>query len=49
MYEHGGFIGHFFDRSPVNRLAEGFTTLEILEFEEGDLPRRLWRITQRKA
>jgi SAM-dependent methyltransferase len=49
MYEHGGFIVHFFDRPLVNRLAEGFTTPEIFEFEEGDLPRRLWRITQRKA
>jgi SAM-dependent methyltransferase len=49
MYEHGGFIVHFFDRPLVDRLAEGFTTPEIFEFEEGELPRRLWRITQRKT
>jgi len=49
MYEHGGFIVHFFDRPLVERLAEGFTAPEIVEFEEGDLPRRLWRITQRKT
>jgi SAM-dependent methyltransferase len=49
MYEHGGFIVHFFDRPLIDRLAQGLTTLEIFEFEEGDLPRRLWRITQRKT
>jgi SAM-dependent methyltransferase len=49
LYEHGGFIVHFFDQPLVQRLAQGFTTPEIFEFEEGDLPRRLWRITQRKV
>jgi SAM-dependent methyltransferase len=48
MYEHGGFIVHFFDRSLVERLAAGFSTPEIVEFEEGDLPRKLWQITLRK-
>jgi SAM-dependent methyltransferase len=48
MFEHGGFIVHFFDRPLVERLAAGFTILEVVEFEEGDLPRKLWRITLRK-
>ncbi len=49
MYEHGGFVVHFFDRPLVDRLAQGFTAPELFEFEEGDLPRRLWCITQRKT
>jgi SAM-dependent methyltransferase len=49
MFEHGGFIVHFFDRPLVDRLAAGFTLLEIVEFEEGDLPRKLWRIMLRKT
>jgi SAM-dependent methyltransferase len=48
MFEHGGFIVHFFDRPLVNQLATGFDVLELVEFEEGDLPRKLWRITLRK-
>ncbi len=48
-YENGGFAIHFFDRALVDRLAEGFDLLDITEFEEGGLPRRLWRITQRKT
>ena len=48
MYEHGGFIVHFFDRGLVDRLATGFGLLDVTEFSEGALPRRLWRITMRK-
>jgi SAM-dependent methyltransferase len=48
MYEHGGFIVHFFDRLLVERLAAGFTIIEVADFEEGALPRRLWRVTMRK-
>jgi SAM-dependent methyltransferase len=49
MFESGGFIVHFFDRPLVDRLAAGYTMLDLTEFEEGALPRRLWRITMRKA
>jgi hypothetical protein len=45
MYENGGFIVHFFDRDLVNRLASGFTLVDLTAFEEGELPRKLWRIT----
>ena len=49
LTENGGFIVHFFDRLMVARLSAGFSTPEIVEFVEGDLPRRLWQITQRKT
>lgn len=49
MTEHGGFIVHFFDQPLVDRLAEGFSSAQVIPFEEGDLPRRLWRVTQQKV
>jgi len=48
MYEAGGFVVHFFGRELVERLARGFELLEVAEFEEGELPRRLFRVTQRR-
>jgi len=48
MFDNGGFIVHFFDRALVDRLATGFTLLDLTPFEEGGLPRRLWRITLRR-
>lgn len=47
MYEHGGFIVHFFDRALIDRLAAGFEMVDITEFTEGALPRRLARVTMR--
>ncbi len=44
--EHGGFAVHFFDRALVDTLADGWTLNEVHAFEEGELPRRLWRVTQ---
>ena len=49
MYEMGGFIVHFFSRRLVERLSSGFELLEVAEFEEGALPRRLFRVTLRRA
>ncbi|WP_369251442.1 class I SAM-dependent methyltransferase [Streptomyces sp. R41] len=46
IYEHGGFAVHFFPRDLVEALADGWSLEEVHAFEEGDLPRRLWRITQ---
>jgi SAM-dependent methyltransferase len=46
IWEHGGFAVHFFDRDLVDALADGWTLNEVHSFEEGDLPRRLWRVTQ---
>jgi SAM-dependent methyltransferase len=49
MYEHGGFVVHFFDRALVDRLAEGFELVDVTEFTEGELPRRLFRVTMRRT
>ncbi|MFI8388544.1 class I SAM-dependent methyltransferase [Streptomyces sp. NPDC085540] len=46
IWEHGGFAVHFFPRELVDALAEGWTLDEVAAFEEGGLPRRLWRVTQ---
>ena len=46
IWEHGGFAVHFFPRHLVDELAEGWDLTDLHAFEEGDLPRRLWRITQ---
>lgn len=48
LYETQGFIVHFFDRAKVERLARGYQLLSVDEFEEGKLPRRLFRVTLRK-
>jgi len=48
MCEANGFVVHYFSRDLVERLARGFDLLEVAEFEEGELPRRLYRVTQRK-
>ncbi len=44
----GGFTVHFFSRENVEQLAQGFDILSIEEFEEGALPRKLFRVTLRK-
>ena len=49
MYEVGGFIVHFFSRETVERLAQGYEIVSIDEFEEGGLPRKLFRVTLRKS
>lgn len=46
IFEHGGFAVHFFPHELVNALADGWTLDEVHAFEEGELPRRLWRVTQ---
>jgi SAM-dependent methyltransferase len=47
MYEHGGFIVHFFDRALIDRLATGFELVDVTDFTEGELPRRLARVTMK--
>lgn len=41
QFEMGGFIVHFFGRELIERLADGFEILDVADFEEGRLPRRL--------
>jgi SAM-dependent methyltransferase len=48
IWEHSGFAVHFFDRALVDTLAKGWDLADVHAFDEGALPRRLWRITQRK-
>ena len=48
MYEVGGFVVHFFSREKVMHLAKGYDIVSIDEFEEGRLPRKLFRVTLRK-
>jgi SAM-dependent methyltransferase len=48
LYENQGFAVHFFDGAKVERVANGFEFVAIEEFEEGRLPRRLFRVTLRK-
>ena len=48
LYENSGFVVHFFDRPLVEHLAAGFTVEDVNAFDEGGLPRRLWRVTLRK-
>ncbi|MFG2875969.1 class I SAM-dependent methyltransferase [Streptomyces sp. NPDC048337] len=49
IWEHGGFAVHFFSRDLVDSLARGWRLQEVHAFEEGDLPRRLWRVAQTAA
>jgi len=48
LYEFNGFVVHYFDKAMVDRLAEGFELLDVEEFEEGSLPRKLFQVTLRK-
>ena len=46
IYEHGGFAVHFFDEALLKSFAQGWKMHRVDAFEEDELPRRLWRITQ---
>lgn len=49
MYEVNGFIVHFFSREKVKHLAKGYEIVSIDEFEEGPLPRKLFRVTLKRV
>jgi len=49
MYEVNGFIVHFFNREKITLLANGYAIDEISEFEEGDLPRKLFQVISRRT
>ena len=46
IYEHGGFAVHYFCRQLVDELAAGWSLIDVHEFSEGGLPRRLFCVTQ---
>ncbi len=49
MWEiQGGFIVHFLSREKIDLLSKGYDIVDITEFEEGDLPKKLYRVTLRK-
>jgi len=48
MYETDGFVVHFFDREKVQSLAEGYEIIAVQQFQEGELPRKLFFVTLRK-
>lgn len=45
----GGFIVHFFSREKIEHLARGYEILGIEEFEETDLPKKLFLVTLTKS
>jgi SAM-dependent methyltransferase len=48
IFECGGFAVHFFSRELVESLAAGWILEDVHAFEEGELPRRLWRVNATK-
>lgn len=48
LYETNGFVVHFFNREKVEDLASGFEIVGIDDFEEGSLPRKLFRVTLKR-
>lgn len=45
----GGFIVHFFCREKIEHLAKGYEILNIEEFEETNLPKKLFLVTLKKT
>ena len=48
LYENDGFIVHFFSKDKLNSLLKGFQNLEIKNFEEGNFPRKLFFVCNKK-
>jgi len=48
LYENDGFIVHFFSEDKVRQIADGFNIINIEKFEEGNFPRKLFRVTLKK-
>ena len=48
LYENDGFIIHFFSKDKVNSLLKGFQNLAIENFEEGNFPRKLFIVYNKK-
>jgi SAM-dependent methyltransferase len=48
MYENDGFIVHFFSKEKIEHFAEGYEIVGIDEFEEGELPRKLFLVALKK-
>ena len=48
LYENDGFIVHFFSKGKVKQLSNGFDIVNIENFEEGELPKKLFCVTLKK-
>ena len=48
LYENDGFIVHYFSKGKINSLLKGFKNLEIENFEEGNFPRKLFIVYNKK-
>lgn len=48
LYENDGFIVHFFSKKKVKNLSKGFKNLDIIDFEEGNFPRKLFYVENEK-
>ena len=48
MYENDGFIVHFFSKDKVKSLLKGFKNLSIEKFNEGNFPRKLYFVVNKK-
>ncbi|MCL2855446.1 MAG: class I SAM-dependent methyltransferase [Defluviitaleaceae bacterium] len=48
MYEMNGFVVHFLGIQQINRISKGFEGINIEEFEEGELPKKLYCATMHK-
>jgi hypothetical protein len=48
MYENEGFIINFFSEKKVNSLLKGFKNLSTTKFEEGNFPRKLFLVKNKK-
>ena len=48
MYENDGFIVHFFNKTKVNQLTDGFKNIKLESFEEGTFPRKLYFVVNKK-
>ena len=48
MYEMDGFIVHYFSENKVMKLLDGFINVNIENFDEGNFPRKLFLVINRK-
>ena len=48
LYENDGFIVHFFSKDKISSLLKGFKNLKIENFEEGNFPRKLFVVYNKK-
>jgi len=49
LYEMNGFIVHFFSDEKIKKLLNGYKNLEIIRFEEGNFPRKLSMVINKKT